>query len=54
MHCAVRSTPHIHHFVVNVMNVIVLSVLTHTLVGTKLSQVLSKLSFTELLVCCVL
>ena len=34
MHCTVRSTP--PHFVVNAMNNIVQSVLTHTLVGTKL------------------
>ena len=33
VHCAARST---HHFVVNLMKIIVLSVLTHKCVGTKL------------------
>ena len=33
-HCAARSTP--LHFMVNVWGTMVLSVLTHTLVGTKL------------------
>ena len=34
VHCAARSTP--PHFVVNVVKIIVLSVLTHTVAGTKL------------------
>ena len=58
VHCAPRSTP--PHFGVNVMTIIVLSVLTHTLVVTKLFIGIPQITcvvevkFAALVFCCVL